>query len=92
MALPQIVQTLLELAEQVESNNISESDARDRAEQVTESLAVYSAVTDLHINEILTHYTLMKYLSGGSGDISRLVREYSYRVSVVVVVVELSCS
>ena len=26
MALPQIVQTLLELAEQVESNNISESD------------------------------------------------------------------
>ena len=47
---PQIVQTLLELAEQVESNNISESDARDRVEQVIESLAAYSAVTDLHIN------------------------------------------
>ena len=52
MALPQIVQTLLELAEQVESNNISESDARDRVEQVIESLAAYSAVTDLHINEV----------------------------------------
>ena len=30
MALPQIVQTLLELAEQVESNNMS--DARDRVD------------------------------------------------------------
>ena len=38
IALPQIVQTLLELSEQVESNNISESDARDRVEQVIESL------------------------------------------------------
>ena len=46
MGLPQIVQTLLELAEQVESNNISESDARDRVQQVIESLAAYSAVTD----------------------------------------------
>ena len=53
MALPQIVQTLLELAEQVESNNISGSDARGRVEQVTESLAAYSAVTDLHINEVM---------------------------------------
>jgi len=52
MALPQIVETLLELAEQVESNNISESDARDRVEEVTESLAAYSAVADLHINEV----------------------------------------
>ena len=32
----QIVQTLLELAEQVESNNISGSDARDPVEQVIE--------------------------------------------------------
>ena len=52
MALPQIVQTLIELAELVETNNISESDARDRVEQVTESLAAYSAVTDVHINEV----------------------------------------
>jgi len=49
MVVPQIVQTLLELAEQVESSNISESDTRDRVEQVIESLAAYSAVTDLHI-------------------------------------------
>ena len=46
------MQTLLELAEQVESNNISGSDARCRVEQVTESLAACSAVTDLHINEV----------------------------------------
>ncbi|MEQ2290077.1 hypothetical protein AMECASPLE_039694 [Ameca splendens] len=52
MALPQIVQTLLELAEQVESSSISESDARDRVEQVMETLAAYSAVIDLNINEV----------------------------------------
>ena len=39
----QTVQTLLELAEQVESNNISGSDARGRVDQVIESLAAYFA-------------------------------------------------
>ena len=49
MALPQSVQTMLELTEQVESNNISESDARDRVEQVIERLL---CITDLHINDV----------------------------------------
>ncbi|XP_078029680.1 uncharacterized protein LOC144466496 [Epinephelus lanceolatus] len=52
MALPEIVQALVELAAQVDANIISESDARDQVEQVIESLAAYSAVTDSEVNEV----------------------------------------
>lgn len=53
MALPvAIAQSLLELAYHVELNTISESDARDRLEQIIESLAAYSAFTDTNVNEV----------------------------------------
>jgi len=44
-------QSWWESASHVELNTVSESDSRDRLEQITENLAAYSAVTDTDVSE-----------------------------------------
>lgn len=51
MALPDtIMQSMVELASELELNTISELDAHDRLEQIMESLVAYCAVPDTDVN------------------------------------------